>query len=132
MAKPLKSGAVVYAKNVARVSAFYAAVAGLNVAHTEPDYVVLEAPGFQLVVVAVPARIAASLHLTDPPQRRENNAIKLVLAVPSIGDARMASAALGGQVDSPEREWEFLGIRTCDGHDPEGNVVQFRQMQSGD
>jgi hypothetical protein len=34
---------------------------------------------------------------------------------------------LGGQVDPAEREWNDQGCLVCDGHDPEGNVVQFRQ-----
>ncbi len=33
----------------------------------------------------------------------------------------------GGEVFPPEREWNFQGYRVCDGMDPEGNVVQFRQ-----
>ena len=30
-------------------------------------------------------------------------------------------------VDPVETEWTFGLVRVCDGHDPEGNVVQFRQ-----
>ena len=34
---------------------------------------------------------------------------------------------LGGLVDPPEREWTAGGLRACDGHDPEGNVLQLRE-----
>ncbi|RQP21154.1 VOC family protein [Piscinibacter terrae] len=121
------AGAVVYAMNVPKVSAFYAKVAGLRTTHAEQSYVVLESVAFQLVVVAIPPHIAASIQVTVPPQRREDTAVKLVLPVPSIASTRLAAQACGGQLNPPEREWEFQGSRVCDGHDPEGNVVQFRQ-----
>jgi hypothetical protein len=34
---------------------------------------------------------------------------------------------LRGGIDPAESEWIFQGYRVCDGHDPEGNVVQFQQ-----
>ena len=127
MPTPFVAGAVVYAKSVPKVSAFYAEVAGLRTTHTEQGYVVLESSGFQLVVVAIPAQLAASIHVTVPPERREDTAVKLVLPVLSIAAARLVAHSLGGQLNPPEDEWEFQGSRVCDGHDPEGNVVQLRQ-----
>lgn len=123
---PFTAGAVVYAKDIAKVSAFYAGVTDLAVTHSAQDHIVLESTRLQLVVVAIPARLAATIHVTVPPRRREDTAIKLVLSVGSMAEARAAAALLGGQVDPPEREWAFQGSRVCDGHDPEGNVVQFR------
>ncbi len=108
---PFAAGAVVYAKNVSTLCAFYSGVTGLRVTHTEPDHVVLESHGFQLVVVAVPAHLAASIHVSSPPQRREETAIKLVLPVPSIAAARTAALSLGGELNVAEREWEFQGCR---------------------
>ncbi|RQP24563.1 VOC family protein [Piscinibacter terrae] len=127
LAFPFNAGAVVYAINVPKVSAFYVEVAGLRTTHAEQGHAVLESAGFQLVVVAIPPHIAASIQVTVPPQRREDTAVKLVLPVSSIASARLAAQACGGQLNPPEREWEFQGSRVCDGHDPEGNVVQFRQ-----
>jgi len=120
------AGAVVYAKDLARVSAFYAGVLGCRVAHSEVDHVVLESPAFQLVIVAIPAHIAGSIDVAEPPIRRSDTPIKLVFPVASIDTARLAAASRGGELDPPEREWRFQGFRVCDGHDPEGNVVQFR------
>ena len=68
--------------------------------------------------------------MSDPPVRREETPIKLVLPVRDLGGARTAAAALGGVVDGPEREWEFQGHRVVDGHDPEGNVFQVRAPRS--
>ncbi len=127
MSSPVKAGAVVYAKNIPRVSAFYAGAAGLEVAHTETDHIVLESPVLQLVIVAIPEPIAASIELADPPLRRTETPIKLVITVTSLHAARTAAKPLGGELDPPAREWQFQEYRICDGHDPEGNVVQFRE-----
>lgn len=127
MTRSHDAGAVIYASDIRRIGAFYAQVAGLRITHAEGDHIVLESGAFQLVVVAVPARIAASIELTDPPRPREDTAIKLVLAVADMATARETARSLGGQLLPPQREWQFQGMRVCDGYDPEGNVVQFRQ-----
>lgn len=127
MPNPFNPGAVVYARDLARLSAFYAGVAGLRIVQTHPDHALLESATFQLVIVAIPARLAASLEITEPPRLREDVAIKLALPVASLAEARALAPSLGGQLKSAEHEWCFLDTRVCDGHDPEGNVVQFRQ-----
>ena len=100
---------------------------GSELAHSEADHVVLESPALQLVIVAIPEHIAESIDLAEPPLPRTDTPIKLVFPVASIDAARTAAAARGGEVNPPEREWQFHGFRVCDGHDPEGNVVQLRQ-----
>jgi predicted enzyme related to lactoylglutathione lyase len=127
MPEPIAAGAVVYAKDAARVAAFYAGVAGLREVQVESDHVILEASQFQLVVLAVPASIASSIHISSPPQRRQDTPIKLVFPVQSLPAARAAAQRLGGELNPVEAEWEFQGSRVCDGHDPEGNVFQVRQ-----
>lgn len=124
---PFAAGAVVYAKSITKVSSFYAEIAGLRITHAEQDYVVLESVAFQLVVVAIPVQLAVSIQVAVPPRPREDTAIKLVLPVASIANARLVAQSLGGQLKPPEHEWRFQGSRVCDGHDPEGNVVQFRE-----
>lgn len=119
-------GAVIYAKDIERVSRFYSELAGLPVVHQEPDYVLLESPNFQLAVVAIAPAIADMITISSPPQRRENTAIKLCFAVKSLAAAREIAVRLGGEVNSQEREWEFQGFNVCDAHDPEGNVFQIR------
>jgi hypothetical protein len=52
--------------------------------------------------------------------------VKLVFVVSSLAAVREVAPALGGQLNPAEREWEFQTYMVCDGHDPEGNVVQFR------
>jgi len=120
-------GAVLYAKSVERVRPFYVECCGLNAVHSEDDHVVLESPIFQLVILAIPEAIARSISITTPPIRRENTPIKLAFPVESIDAVRELATRHGGELNSPEREWRYQGRRVCDGHDPEGNVVQFRE-----
>src|SRR5262249_34943479 len=87
-------GAVLYAKDLAAISAFYAEVAGLRRASVHSDHVVLAVEGFELVVLAAPARIAKTIEIADPPERREGNPIKLVFRVTDIVAARAAAARL--------------------------------------
>jgi predicted enzyme related to lactoylglutathione lyase len=131
MTTPFHVGAVLYAKNLALVQAFYKAVLSLEVESAEKDHVVLASPRFQLVVLAVPERIAASIEIESPPRRRTDTPIKLAFEVTSIATAREVARIYGGELLPPERDWNFQGYRVCDGHDPEGNVVQFRQHESG-
>lgn len=117
----------VEAPPVAPVQAFYQAVAGLVVEHAESNHVALGSLSFQLVILKIPERIASSIEIKSPPRRRSETPIKLVLFVASIAVTRSVAAMHGGELNPPEREWEFQGCRVCDGQDPKGNVVQFRQ-----
>jgi predicted enzyme related to lactoylglutathione lyase len=122
-------GAVVYAKNVALVSAFYGAVLGAATTVAR-GYATVDAPGFQLVVVEVPEALAATIHVTVPPERRQDTPVKITLPVADIALTREVAQQLGGVVDPVDRQWRFHGTSVCDGHDPEGNVFQLRQARS--
>ena len=43
-----------------------------------------------------------------------------------VGEQK-AAERLGGRVKPVHDEWEARGFRACDGHDPEGNVIQVRE-----
>ena len=128
MAQPFNAGAIVYAKDIHVLARFYAAVADLEVMHEVDDHIVLESETVELVIVAIPAATAARIVITTPPQRRENTAFKLVFAVPSLAEARDTAQANGGELNPPGREWKFQGLRVCDGCDPEGNMIQLREL----
>jgi len=128
VAQPFNAGAIVYAKDIYVLARFYAAVADLEVMHEVDDHIVLESETVELVIVAIPAATAARIVITTPPQRRANTAFKLVFAVPSLAEARATAEADGGELDPPGKEWKFQGLRVCDGCDPEGNVIQLREL----
>ena len=128
MAFPFSAGAVVYAKDIHRLARFYAAVADLEVMHEVDDHIVLESETVELVIVAIPAATAARIVITTPPEKRESTAFKLVFAVPSLAQARETAKLNGGELYAPGKEWSFQGLRVCDGFDPEGNVIQLREL----
>ena len=119
--------AVVYAKDLDRVGAFYAAVLDIAVPARDGSYLLLESGAVHLVVLEMPAPLARDIVVTDPPERRTDTAVKLVFPVDSIARIREVADSLGGTVDSERHEWRFQDTRVCDGHDPEGNVIQLRE-----
>lgn len=122
-----KSGAVLFAKDPQRVARFYEVLADMKVTHAGKDIIVLESPGSQLLVHPIAPRIARTIAITAPPKRRTNATVKLVFAVQSIAEVRARAPALGGELNPAHKMFEARGFRACDGHDPEGNVIQFRE-----
>ena len=99
---------------------------GLTVVHVEAEVIVLESLNQQLVLHALPSRVAATIEMSSPLKLRTDTAVKLVFAA-NIAEARVKAPALGGGVNPKKKEFEARGFRACDGHDPEGNVIQFRE-----
>jgi predicted enzyme related to lactoylglutathione lyase len=128
VSKMPKSSAVVFAKDVAKVARFYQDVLTMSVVHADADHVVLDSPSMQIVIHAIPADIAKDIEISEPPVVREGMPIKLCLPVPSLATARARAPELGGRLDPEHEEWQSVAFRACDGHDPEGNVVQFREL----
>jgi predicted enzyme related to lactoylglutathione lyase len=119
-----RTGAVLFANNLDRVATFYSVVLGLTEANRADDHILLESPGFQLVVHRITGGGSAG-DITTPPARRTSAAFKPVFFVPSISRLRGVAEAHGGVMEPAEQEWSFNGITVCDGLDPEGNVIQF-------
>lgn len=121
--KPTPS-VVVFVADVRRVTAFYRDVASMTVLVDEEDHTVMEVEGLQLVVHRLRG---------EPPvnpaaiQVRQDSYVKLCLPVASIDAARSIAAANGGAIKPAQHEWKARGFRACDGHDPEGNVIQVRE-----
>jgi predicted enzyme related to lactoylglutathione lyase len=119
--------AVIYAKDLDRLVAFYSAL-GLTIAEAEHgDYAVLTAPHVELSVVQIPRHIASQIEISNPPQARSQTPIKLVFVVPSIDGALEAARARGGRVDEGSKRWPFRGHAVQDAIDPEGNQYQLRE-----
>jgi fructokinase len=119
--------AVLYAKNIATLQAFYTGALALAVEHAESDHVLLASRGFQLVILQVPDAIGSTITIADPPRRRSETPIKLVFEVASLAAVRELAPRFGGAFNPKQREWTYRGQRVCDGQDPEGNVIQCRE-----
>ena len=126
MTDSLGAAAVVFVDDVARLAAFYQALAHMTMLHADPQHAVLEIPGFQLTIHSL--RRSDSAAASAYPAR-ETAHVKLCFPVDSIARARTTAAGFGGEVWSANKEWEAVdrGFRACDGRDPEGNVFQVRQ-----
>ena len=125
-----RTGAVLFAKNLDQVARFYSAVLGLSEADRADDHILLESPGFQLVVHRITGGGAAAGGIATPPARRAAAAFKPVFFVPSISRLRSVAKTHGGELESTAEQWSFNGVTVCDGLDPEGNVIQFREGTS--
>jgi catechol 2,3-dioxygenase-like lactoylglutathione lyase family enzyme len=122
------AGTVVYCLDLARMRAFYAGLGALELIDDGPGFVVLGLEDVEVSLVqASPEAVAAFGALSVPVERRVDNPVKLVLPVDSLEKARAAAPDLGGLVDPESCTWSFRGGRICDGQDPEGNVVAFRE-----
>jgi predicted enzyme related to lactoylglutathione lyase len=119
-----KPSVVVFVADVRRVSTFYRELASMAVLIEDEGYAVMETEGFQVVIHRLsgePPVTPAAIHV------REDSYVKVCLPVASIAAARALAAAHGGAIKPPQHEWEARGFRACDGHDPEGNVIQVRE-----
>lgn len=122
-----RQSVVVFAKEKARLSAFYHQTLGLTTVESAPSHDILRGPGIEVVVHAIPEQYAAGIAIGTPPQRREDAAFKPAFVVADLEAVRRAAMATGGCREPTERAWRMGDAVVLDGSDPEGNVVQFRQ-----
>lgn len=123
------AGLVVYAKDVAKVVPFYRDALGFQEVESDNGYVRLRSSSWELVVVRIPDALAASIAVTDPPEVREDTAVKPVFVVSDLAAVRAAAAIAGGGIKPESAEWHWKGGTVVDGFDPEGNVLQVRQPE---
>jgi predicted enzyme related to lactoylglutathione lyase len=74
----------------------------------------------------MPVELVIEFGPSDPPQRREDTALKLIFGVSDLVETREQVAANGGELNGPGAAWVMGTDRVCDGHDCEGNVFQVR------
>ena len=118
---------VVFVADVQRVSTFYRELASMQVLVQDDSHCVLAIDGFQVTVHALRGEPAVKTTTQGQVPLRQDSYVKLCLPVPSIALARTVAERCGGAIKSPDSEWEARGFRACDGHDPEGNVIQVRE-----
>jgi len=128
MPGPARVGALIYARDPARLSEFYQQLLGMRVLNTTAEGQVIESADMQLIIHAIPSHIAAAVTVSSPPEPRERQAIKLFFTVPSLVGAAVVATSLGGSLFGPE--YEGPGLKLRNGHDPEGNIFQLRESAS--
>lgn len=125
-----QQGLVLFAKNKKRVSTFYQETLGLRAVESEPSYDLLQGDGYEIVVHAIPRKIAASITIARPPIPRIQGAFKPTFVVRSLAAVRAATERTGGSLKAEADAWHFRRSTVLDGCDPEGNLVQFKQRDA--
>lgn len=124
----LTHGMVIFAKDLKRVSAFYQEVLNLKITETEKSHIVLRGGSIEIVIHAIPAKVASSITISDPPKLRASTAIKPAFIVDDLEAVKAAAQATGGTLKPIKGAWKIRGAKVVDGSDPEGNIVQFKQQ----
>ncbi|MFN9201674.1 MAG: hypothetical protein ACK6DP_01205, partial [Gemmatimonas sp.] len=96
--------------------------------HVETGLRVIASDRTELVIHQVPPHVLPPVPEGTAPAPREDTAIKPFFVVPSLAAAREMAPPLGGYVFPREREFGARRFRACNACDPEGNVVQFREL----
>lgn len=113
--------AVLFAKHLDRVAAFYVGALGFRRASGDRDHTILHCDGFELVVHQIPKAIADGIVITDPPKRRTSAGLRLDYPIASVEEARKRARSLGGDVDDAPPPWAGRDANFFFGYDPEGN-----------
>ncbi len=126
MPGPARSGVLIYAFDLDRLSVFYARLLAAAVLHEDADHQLLQSPDTQLIVHAIPAPYLDVIQIQTPPEPREEQAIKPFFSVADLAEAERLAVELGGLVLGPV--WPGPGMKLRNVCDPEGNIVQLREF----
>ena len=122
------NGIVIFAKDINRMSAFYQQTLNLSVAEQEKSHQVLSGQSTEIVIHAIPAKHAASITIENPPVLRATTAIKPAFWVDDLRTVSTSARRCGGQLKPLQSAWRIRGALVLDGNDPEGNIIQFKQL----
>ncbi len=123
-------GAVLYAKDLENLVAFYSALASDAVEDIENDFATFKASETELIILQTPEHISSQIEIVDPPVVRSATPLKPIISVPSIDLALKAVSESGGAILPGASPWKFRDNLVQDIVDPEGNVVQLWQSTS--
>ena len=113
--------AVLFAKDLQRVAAFYTDALGMTCSVSDAEHWRLHCQGFELIVHQIPKAIADTVLIEQPPKRRVWGTIRLDYPVADIAESRKKARTLGGSIDDAP-PWGDASTKFFLGYDPEGNV----------
>lgn len=122
-------GLVLFAKNKEKVSSFYQQALGLKLEESDKTHDLLVGHGQEVVVHAISKAYADSIEIATPPVPRDDTPMKPTFVVEDLEVVRAAAKATGGHLKPLKQAWHFRGFVVLDGWDPEGNIVQFKQLE---
>jgi predicted enzyme related to lactoylglutathione lyase len=118
----------VFAKQIEKVSLFYQQALGLKVEVSDKSHDLLVGQNYEVVVHAISKAYAQSIEIESPPKRRDDVALKPTFVVDDLEVVRAAAKTNGGYLKPIKQAWRIRGYIVLDGTDPEGNVIQFKQV----
>ena len=118
----------VFAKKIEKVSLFYQQALGLKVEVSDKSHDLLVGQNYEVVVHAISKAYAQSIEIESPPKRRDDVALKPTFVVDDLEVVRAAAKTNGGYLKPFKQAWRIRGYIVLDGTDPEGNVIQFKQV----
>jgi predicted enzyme related to lactoylglutathione lyase len=121
-------GLVIFAKNKELVSSFYQQALGLKLEESDKTHELLVGQGHEVVVHAISKAYANSIEIASPPVPRDETPMKPTFVVEDLEVVRSAAKSTGGFLKPLKQAWKFRGFVVLDGWDPEGNIVQFKQL----
>jgi len=124
MPGPARAGALIYAQRLDALSRFYQALLDMTVRVQDAEHHVLENSDFQLIIHAMPAHIADTVEIAEPPIPRGEQAIKLFFTVSDLGQAEALAQTLGGGLLGGV--YEGPGFKVRNAFDLEGNIFHLR------
>ncbi|WP_090132388.1 hypothetical protein [Limnohabitans sp. Rim11] len=123
-------GLVIFAKNKEKVSAFYQQALSLKLEESDKTHDLLVGQGHEVVIHAISKTYANSIEIASPPVPRDETPMKPTFVVEDLEVVRAAAIATGGHLKPLKQAWRFRGFVVLDGWDPEGNIVQFKQVEA--
>lgn len=112
MSSSARTGVLIYAKQLDKVSSFYEQMLGASVLHADSEHKVLQSPDVQLIIHAIPPQFAEQITIAVPPVPREEQAIKPFFTVDCLATAERIAEEWGWQGMGPimARAW-FTGAQ---------------------
>ncbi|NOD62136.1 MULTISPECIES: hypothetical protein [unclassified Ruegeria] len=122
-------GAVLYAKDLEKLKAFYLAIGGRLTDGIDGEFAAISNADTELVILQAPQKIAAQIPIEDPPVVRSATPLKPIVCITSIADVLEKLPRVGGRPVLGSKQWKFRQCFVQDIVDAEGNVVQLWQPE---
>ncbi len=120
-------GAVLYAKNLEKLSSFYVGIGGKQTDGADGEFAAIATSDAELIILQTPEQIASQIVIENPPAVRTATPLKPIVNVTSIEEVVQNLPELGGMIVPGSSQWQFRSNLVQDIVDPEGNVVQLWQ-----
>lgn len=118
----------IYSSNIENLVDYYKEALNLELIEKGDGYICLGRAEIEVNLLKMNGKPSRSIEVEKKFTIREETPIKCSFVVDSFEQVRQANLKYGGGLKNEEEAWRWRGAIHLDGHDPEGNVVQFRVL----